>query len=152
MTASVFHKSFQAHATCFAVGQLHWLMWNRMLTHICQCLHRLLSLEQSLVLYKSVSRVTCLQEEGHQTSCPWKQKSVATTTISPFCLFPDNPRMVSHVPVTIQVLDVNDNIPSIFGGNSAIIVCESTRYGQVRYYCSNPKIYQCFWFAMKACT
>ncbi|XP_054479563.1 cadherin-18-like [Anoplopoma fimbria] len=43
----------------------------------------------------------------------------------------DNPRMVSHVPVTIQVLDVNDNIPAISGSNSAVIVCESTKHGQV---------------------
>ncbi|KAM9845016.1 cadherin-18-like [Aulostomus maculatus] len=43
----------------------------------------------------------------------------------------DNPRMVSQVPVTIQVLDVNDNSPSISGGNSAVIVCESTKNGQV---------------------
>ncbi|CAJ1087308.1 cadherin-18-like [Xyrichtys novacula] len=43
----------------------------------------------------------------------------------------DNPRMVSHVPVTIQVLDVNDNIPTISGGNNIIIVCESTKSGQV---------------------
>ncbi|XP_068594330.1 cadherin-18-like isoform X1 [Cebidichthys violaceus] len=43
----------------------------------------------------------------------------------------DNPRMVSHVPVTIQVLDVNDNIPAISGSNSAVIVCESTKNGQV---------------------
>ncbi|XP_051267217.1 cadherin-18-like isoform X2 [Dicentrarchus labrax] len=43
----------------------------------------------------------------------------------------DNPRMVSHVPVTIQVLDVNDNIPAISGGNEAVVVCESTKNGQV---------------------
>ncbi|XP_029309951.1 cadherin-18-like [Cottoperca gobio] len=43
----------------------------------------------------------------------------------------DNPRMVSHVPVTIQILDVNDNIPAISGDNSAVIVCESTKNGQV---------------------
>uniref|UniRef100_A0A671VQ38 Cadherin-12 n=1 Tax=Sparus aurata TaxID=8175 RepID=A0A671VQ38_SPAAU len=43
----------------------------------------------------------------------------------------DNPRLVSHVPVTIQVLDVNDNIPTISGGNNIIIVCESTKTGQV---------------------
>ncbi|XP_051808917.1 cadherin-18-like [Acanthochromis polyacanthus] len=42
----------------------------------------------------------------------------------------DNPRMVSHVPVTIQVLDVNDNIPSISGGNT-VTVCDSTKNGQV---------------------
>uniref|UniRef100_A0A668AQ11 Cadherin 18 n=1 Tax=Myripristis murdjan TaxID=586833 RepID=A0A668AQ11_9TELE len=43
----------------------------------------------------------------------------------------DNPRLVSHVPVTIQVLDVNDNTPSIAGGNDDVIVCESTKNGQV---------------------
>nr|XP_029135743.1 cadherin-18-like [Labrus bergylta] len=43
----------------------------------------------------------------------------------------DNPRMVSHVTVTIQVLDVNDNVPAISGGNDVIIVCESTKSGQV---------------------
>ncbi|XP_067331080.1 cadherin-18-like isoform X1 [Channa argus] len=43
----------------------------------------------------------------------------------------DNPRMVSHVPITIQVLDVNDNSPSISGGNNVIVVCESTKNGQV---------------------
>ncbi|XP_028283377.1 cadherin-18-like [Parambassis ranga] len=43
----------------------------------------------------------------------------------------DNPRMVSHVPITIQVLDVNDNIPSISGGNNAITVCDSIKTGQV---------------------
>ncbi|XP_068424980.1 cadherin-18-like isoform X2 [Clinocottus analis] len=42
----------------------------------------------------------------------------------------DNPRMVSHVPVTIQVLDVNDNIPAISGSNRAVIVCDSTTNGQ----------------------
>ncbi|KAF3858788.1 hypothetical protein F7725_011989 [Dissostichus mawsoni] len=41
--------------------------------------------------------------------------------------------MVTHVPVTIQVLDVNDNIPAIAGGNSAVIVCEGTKYGQVGF-------------------
>ncbi|XP_059199940.1 cadherin-18-like [Centropristis striata] len=43
----------------------------------------------------------------------------------------DNPRMVSHVPVTIQVLDVNDNSPAISGANGDIFVCESTKNGQV---------------------
>lgn len=38
--------------------------------------------------------------------------------------------MVSHVSVTIQVLDVNDNIPVISGGNT-VIVCEDTNSGQV---------------------
>ncbi|KAM9323061.1 cadherin-18-like [Pholidichthys leucotaenia] len=43
----------------------------------------------------------------------------------------DNPRMVSHVPVTVQVLDVNDNIPTISGSTSAIVVCDSIKNGQV---------------------
>ena len=41
---------------------------------------------------------------------------------------------MSHVPVTIQVLDVNDNIPTISGGNNIVIVCESTKTGQVGYW------------------
>ncbi|XP_013995895.1 cadherin-18 [Salmo salar] len=42
----------------------------------------------------------------------------------------DNPSLVSHVPVTIQVLDVNDNAPYI-ARDDEIIVCESSRPGQV---------------------
>ena len=33
--------------------------------------------------------------------------------------------------MTIQVLDVNDNVPSIAGGGDDIIVCQSTKNGQV---------------------
>ncbi|KAM3604810.1 uncharacterized protein V6R79_016461 [Siganus canaliculatus] len=43
----------------------------------------------------------------------------------------DNLRMVSHVSVTIQVLDINDNSPAISGGDSAVVVCENTKTGQV---------------------
>ncbi|XP_028986646.1 cadherin-18-like isoform X2 [Betta splendens] len=43
----------------------------------------------------------------------------------------DNPRMVSQVPVTVQVLDVNDNSPTISGANKVITVCESIKHGQV---------------------
>ncbi|KAJ8012034.1 hypothetical protein DPEC_G00064500 [Dallia pectoralis] len=42
----------------------------------------------------------------------------------------DNPSLVRHVPVTIQVLDVNDNAPYI-AADDEIIVCESSRAGQV---------------------
>ncbi|KAL2085812.1 hypothetical protein ACEWY4_019132 [Coilia grayii] len=42
----------------------------------------------------------------------------------------DNPSMVSHVPVTVQVLDRNDNPPEI-KTDEDIIVCENTRPGQV---------------------
>ena len=50
------------------------------------------------------------------------------------CLFfSDNPSHVSHVPVTIQVLDVNDNAPYI-ARDDEIIVCESSRAGQVSIF------------------
>ncbi|XP_030628958.1 cadherin-18 [Chanos chanos] len=42
----------------------------------------------------------------------------------------DNPSLVSYVPVTVQVLDVNDNTPYIAADND-IIVCESSKSGQV---------------------
>ncbi|XP_062859752.1 cadherin-18 isoform X2 [Trichomycterus rosablanca] len=41
-----------------------------------------------------------------------------------------NPSLVSHVAVTVQVLDVNDNSPEI-NTEEEIIICESTRAGQV---------------------
>uniref|UniRef100_A0A8C5GBY6 Cadherin-18-like n=1 Tax=Gouania willdenowi TaxID=441366 RepID=A0A8C5GBY6_GOUWI len=43
----------------------------------------------------------------------------------------DNPRMVSHVSVTVQVLDVNDNVPFISEGSRDIIMCENTKYGEI---------------------
>ncbi|KAJ8279946.1 hypothetical protein COCON_G00070120 [Conger conger] len=42
----------------------------------------------------------------------------------------ENPSLLSHVPVTVQVLDVNDNPPTL-AAESEVIVCESTRTGQV---------------------
>ncbi|KAK5877993.1 hypothetical protein CesoFtcFv8_025447 [Champsocephalus esox] len=42
----------------------------------------------------------------------------------------DNPSLLSHVPVTVQVLDVNDNPPEI-ATDEEVIVCESSRPGQV---------------------
>lgn len=60
----------------------------------------------------------------------WKYRGTAATSTCFLC-FSDNPHMVSYVLVTIQVLDVNDNIPAISGGNNAIIVCEGTKNGQV---------------------
>ncbi|KAF7644754.1 hypothetical protein LDENG_00216500 [Lucifuga dentata] len=42
----------------------------------------------------------------------------------------DNPSLLSHVPVTVQVLDVNDNPPEV-ATNEEVIVCESSRPGQV---------------------
>lgn len=46
--------------------------------------------------------------------------------------FSDNPNLVSFVPVTVQVLDVNDNAPYI-ATDSALIVCEGYKAGQVSY-------------------
>lgn len=45
-------------------------------------------------------------------------------------LFTDNPDLLSHVPITIQVLDVNDNPPEI-KTEDEILICESIRAGQV---------------------
>ncbi|MCJ8738673.1 hypothetical protein PDJAM_G00038450 [Pangasius djambal] len=42
----------------------------------------------------------------------------------------DNPSLLSHVPVTIQVLDVNDNPPEI-NTEDEILICESIRAGQI---------------------
>lgn len=47
------------------------------------------------------------------------------------CVSPaDNPSLLSHVPVTVQVLDVNDNPPEV-AADGEVIVCESSRPGQV---------------------
>ncbi|KAG9337527.1 hypothetical protein JZ751_028634, partial [Albula glossodonta] len=42
----------------------------------------------------------------------------------------DNPSLLSHVNVTVQVLDVNDNPPKI-AAEDEVIVCEGTKQGQV---------------------
>ncbi|TRY64619.1 hypothetical protein DNTS_017041 [Danionella cerebrum] len=42
----------------------------------------------------------------------------------------DNPNLVSYVPVTVQVLDVNDNAPFV-ASDSSLVVCESFKAGQV---------------------
>ncbi|KAM9462198.1 cadherin-18 isoform 1-T1 [Clarias gariepinus] len=42
----------------------------------------------------------------------------------------DNPNLQSHVPVTIQVLDVNDNPPEI-NTEDDILICENIRAGQI---------------------
>lgn len=47
-----------------------------------------------------------------------------------FLYAPDNPSLLSHVAVTVQVLDVNDNPPEV-ATDDEVIVCESSRPGQV---------------------
>ncbi|KAJ8401503.1 hypothetical protein AAFF_G00384220 [Aldrovandia affinis] len=53
----------------------------------------------------------------------WYNITVVTSEV-------DNPSLLSHVPVTVQVLDVNDNPPEI-AVDDEVIVCESSRPGQV---------------------
>ncbi|KAM4606308.1 cadherin-18 [Polymixia lowei] len=54
---------------------------------------------------------------------PWHNITVMASEV-------DNPSLLSHVPVTVQVLDVNDNPPEI-ETDEEVIVCESSRPGQV---------------------
>ncbi|XP_006000390.1 cadherin-18 isoform X1 [Latimeria chalumnae] len=42
----------------------------------------------------------------------------------------DNPSLLSHIPVSIRVLDVNDNPPEL-GGDPDVVVCENAKPGQV---------------------
>lgn len=73
-----------------------------------------------------VSSMICMHdvhEEWFHVSRIIFEKSVVTR------LFPDNPSLQSHVPITVQVLDVNDNPPKI-NSDEEIIICESTRAGQ----------------------
>ncbi|KAM7390138.1 hypothetical protein PAMA_008352 [Pampus argenteus] len=54
---------------------------------------------------------------------PWHNITVMASEV-------DNPSLLCHVPVTVQVLDVNDNPPEI-ATDEEVIVCESSRPGQV---------------------
>ncbi|XP_053268454.1 cadherin-18 isoform X1 [Pleuronectes platessa] len=54
---------------------------------------------------------------------PWHNITVMASEV-------DNPSLLSHVPVNVQVLDVNDNPPEI-ATDEEVIVCESSRPGQV---------------------
>lgn len=50
----------------------------------------------------------------------------------------DNPSLVTAVPVTIQVLDMNDNPPEI-PTDEEVIVCESSKLGQVSAWDSSKR-------------
>ena len=53
-----------------------------------------------------------------------------------YCLLPlDNPSQVGSVPVTIKVLDVNDNAPE-FPRFYEAFVCENAKAGQVSSLCT----------------
>uniref|UniRef100_A0A3Q2QA35 Cadherin 18 n=1 Tax=Fundulus heteroclitus TaxID=8078 RepID=A0A3Q2QA35_FUNHE len=54
---------------------------------------------------------------------PWHNITVMASEV-------DNPSLLRHVPVTVQVLDMNDNPPEI-ATEEEVIVCESSRPGQV---------------------
>ncbi|RVE58549.1 hypothetical protein OJAV_G00195370 [Oryzias javanicus] len=53
---------------------------------------------------------------------PWHNITVVAAEVG-------NPLLFSHVPVTVQVLDTNDNPPEV-AADEEVIVCESSRPGQ----------------------
>ncbi|XP_026078082.1 cadherin-18 isoform X2 [Carassius auratus] len=72
---------------------------------------------------ESISGVIRTTQLLDREDTPWHNITVMATE-------EDNPSLQSHVPVTVQVLDVNDNPPMI-NTEDKIIICESTRAGQV---------------------
>uniref|UniRef100_A0A3B5M7Z7 Cadherin 18 n=1 Tax=Xiphophorus couchianus TaxID=32473 RepID=A0A3B5M7Z7_9TELE len=54
---------------------------------------------------------------------PWHNITVMASEV-------DNPSLLRHVPVTVQVLDMNDNPPEI-ATNEEVIVCESSKLDQL---------------------
>lgn len=49
-----------------------------------------------------------------------------------FVCVTDSPGLLSHVPVGIKVLDVNDNPPEL-AEDDDVVVCENAKPGQVTY-------------------
>ncbi|XP_067286365.1 cadherin-18 [Pseudorasbora parva] len=72
---------------------------------------------------ESISGVIRTTQLLDREDTPWHNITVMATE-------EDNPSLQSHVPVTVQVLDVNDNPPKV-NTEDEIIICESTRAGQV---------------------
>uniref|UniRef100_A0A672MYG7 Cadherin-12 n=1 Tax=Sinocyclocheilus grahami TaxID=75366 RepID=A0A672MYG7_SINGR len=68
---------------------------------------------------ESISGVIRTTQLLDREDTPWHNITVMATE-------EDNPSLQSHVPVTVQVLDVNDNPPMI-NTEDEIIICESTR-------------------------
>ncbi|TSK14832.1 Cadherin-18 [Bagarius yarrelli] len=58
------------------------------------------------------------------------REDVAWHNITVMAKEEDNPSLLSHVPVTIQVLDVNDNPPKI-NTDDKILICENIKAGQI---------------------
>ncbi|KAG8009642.1 Cadherin-18, partial [Nibea albiflora] len=65
-----------------------------------------------------------------RTTQPLDREDMSWHNITVMASEVDNPSLLSHVPVTVQVLDVNDNPPEI-ATDEEVIVCESSRPGQV---------------------
>nr|XP_057916558.1 cadherin-18-like isoform X1 [Doryrhamphus excisus] len=65
-----------------------------------------------------------------RTTQPLDREDTAWHNITVMASEVDNPGLFSHILVTVQVLDVNDNAPQV-AADEEIIVCESTRAGQV---------------------
>ncbi|XP_068199862.1 cadherin-18 [Antennarius striatus] len=65
-----------------------------------------------------------------RTTQPLDREDVTWHNITAMASEVDNPGLLSHVPVTVQVLDVNDNPPRV-ATDDEVIVCESSRPGQV---------------------
>ncbi|KAI5103422.1 cadherin-18, partial [Silurus meridionalis] len=58
------------------------------------------------------------------------RENIAWHNITVMAKEEDDPSLLSHVPVTIQVLDVNDNPPQI-NTEDEILICEGIRPGQI---------------------
>ncbi|XP_003968224.1 cadherin-18 [Takifugu rubripes] len=65
-----------------------------------------------------------------RTTKPLDREDITWHNITVMASEVDNPSLLSHVPVTVQVLDVNDNPPEV-AADEEIILCESSRPGQV---------------------
>ncbi|KAM6900775.1 cadherin-18 isoform 1-T1 [Xenentodon cancila] len=65
-----------------------------------------------------------------RTTQPLDREDMAWHNITVMASEVDNPSLATPVPVTIQVLDMNDNPPEI-STDEEVIVCESSRPGQV---------------------
>ncbi|XP_017269615.1 cadherin-18 [Kryptolebias marmoratus] len=65
-----------------------------------------------------------------RTTQPLDREDVAWHNITVMASEVDNPSLLRHVPVTVQVLDMNDNAPEV-ATDEEVIVCENSRPNQV---------------------
>lgn len=66
--------------------------------------------------------------------------------------FADNPGLVSHVPVGIRILDINDNPPEL-AREYDVVVCENVKPGQVTLdsYLSRSEKEELLYLCMPLC-